>query len=403
MKKSITAAIAIPALVLGISFTCVTMSVADDFTISDTTPALIFNDTSTLGDNSEWVVRGRDEFFAIANSMDDVDVFRIEASEFIENAIVIDSIGRVGLGTPVPFDDLHIVDDNSPSIRLEQNNTAGFPGSTWVMRANHTGFGISNNGVPFLIVSGAPSASFTIDSVGRVGLGTYSPSASVHVVKDDAKILVENTGTTETRTLFEINNNGANRFLINNSDSGSSWAFLSSTNDEFRISDQNTGSAEVRVKPGGNVIIQGSLTQNSDRDNKMAIVPLDPAEILRKVAALPINQWQYKDTPGVNHVGPMAQDFYETFKLGSTPKGISSIDTAGVALAAIRALVDENRTLESSHRQILSAYHAQSDELELLKRKVSELEQHEQRIQLLEVMLTDLLEDQSASSGLNVR
>ena len=37
-------------------------------------------------------------------------------------------------------------------------------------------------------------------------------------------------------------------------------------------------------------------------------------------------------------MGPMAEDFYKAFGLGDTSKGISSVDTAGVAFAAIKAL-----------------------------------------------------------------
>ena len=34
----------------------------------------------------------------------------------------------------------------------------------------------------------------------------------------------------------------------------------------------------------------------------------------------------------------MAQDFYRAFELGHTDKGISTLDSSGVALAAIQAL-----------------------------------------------------------------
>ncbi len=38
------------------------------------------------------------------------------------------------------------------------------------------------------------------------------------------------------------------------------------------------------------------------------------------------------------HLGPMAQDFYDSFGLGSDNKGIATVDADGVALAAFRGL-----------------------------------------------------------------
>jgi hypothetical protein len=47
------------------------------------------------------------------------------------------------------------------------------------------------------------------------------------------------------------------------------------------------------------------------------------------------------------HIGPMAQDFYSAFKVGSGSTGIATVDADGVALAAIQGLnqkVDELNT-----------------------------------------------------------
>jgi len=83
----------------------------------------------------------------------------------------------------------------------------------------------------------------------------------------------------------------------------------------------------------------GSWTNVSDRNAKTAVKPVDPREVLKKVAALPLNTWQYKSQDSkYRHMGPMAQDFYAAFQLGETDKGIDTIDADGVALAAIQGL-----------------------------------------------------------------
>jgi hypothetical protein len=58
------------------------------------------------------------------------------------------------------------------------------------------------------------------------------------------------------------------------------------------------------------------------------------------VASLPVTEWNYKtDQAGVQHIGPMAQDFQAAFGLdGKDDKHISVVDEGGVALAAIQGL-----------------------------------------------------------------
>ena len=75
----------------------------------------------------------------------------------------------------------------------------------------------------------------------------------------------------------------------------------------------------------------------SDRNAKKDFSPVDSQEVLAKVLALPITQWQYKATPGQEHLGPMAQDFHEAFGLnGDDDKHIATVDESGVAFSAIQ-------------------------------------------------------------------
>lgn len=107
----------------------------------------------------------------------------------------------------------------------------------------------------------------------------------------------------------------------------------------------NAGDKILSLRATGDAFMDGTLTQGSDRNRKENITPISHAEILDKVAALNISQWNYIDQD-VPHIGPMAQDFYAAFGLGSTDKGIAAIDSDGVALAAIQALKAENDALK---------------------------------------------------------
>ena len=81
-------------------------------------------------------------------------------------------------------------------------------------------------------------------------------------------------------------------------------------------------------------------TCTSDRNAKRNLEPMDGADVLEKVAAMPIYRWQPKEGPNADvvHVGPMAQDFHAAFGLGSDDKAIGLQDADGVALAAIQGL-----------------------------------------------------------------
>ena len=111
--------------------------------------------------------------------------------------------------------------------------------------------------------------------------------------------------------------------------------------------DNNNPTEKLHVT--GNILASGTITPNSDRNAKTDITPADPAEILERVAALPIQHWRFKtEREGVKHVGPMAQDFHAAFGLGAHQTAIATVDADGVALAAIKGL---NQKLEDQLRE----------------------------------------------------
>jgi hypothetical protein len=76
----------------------------------------------------------------------------------------------------------------------------------------------------------------------------------------------------------------------------------------------------------------------SDRAAKRDFSTVDGDLVLARLSRLPITEWSYRAEPGVRHVGPMAQDFKESFGLGGDDRLIHGVDASGVALAAIQAL-----------------------------------------------------------------
>ncbi len=82
----------------------------------------------------------------------------------------------------------------------------------------------------------------------------------------------------------------------------------------------------------------GSWSHVSDKDLKINVEPLDPKLTLSKVIELPVMEWSYKGQHYVQHIGPMAQDFYSLFKLGDNDRYIQSVDMDGVIFSSIQGL-----------------------------------------------------------------
>jgi hypothetical protein len=103
----------------------------------------------------------------------------------------------------------------------------------------------------------------------------------------------------------------------------------------------------------------------SDRNAKENLSPVSATEVLAKVAALPLSEWNFKDgSAEVRHVGPMAQDFHAAFGLnGADDKHIATVDEEGVALAAIQGL---NQKVEDQLKE-------KDAEIQDLKQSVADL------------------------------
>jgi hypothetical protein len=90
----------------------------------------------------------------------------------------------------------------------------------------------------------------------------------------------------------------------------------------------------VRLSPGG-----GSWESLSDVNAKTSIQPVDGSLVLAALMSIPVSTWSYKgQEPSIRHIGPMAQNFYSAFQVGTDNRYISTVDEEGVALAAIQQL-----------------------------------------------------------------
>lgn len=139
---------------------------------------------------------------------------------------------------------------------------------------------------------------------------------------------------------YQANITGPNKMGFGNT-AVTSWVFGRTTNTANRALEVGTNNTNGN---GAFLTTGGTWTNNSDVNLKEEITTISTHDILQKIANMPITRWKYKGTNEF-HIGPMAQDFHAAFKTGTDNKSISSIDPAGVALAAIQALIEQNEKL----------------------------------------------------------
>ncbi|MEO7431488.1 MAG: tail fiber domain-containing protein [Dokdonella sp.] len=116
----------------------------------------------------------------------------------------------------------------------------------------------------------------------------------------------------------------------------------------------------------------GVWTNASSRTFKDTIAAVDPRAVLDKLVAMPVATWFYKDahTDG-QHMGPIAEDFAQTFGLGSNEKYIGTVDESGVALAAIQGL---NHKVEAENSSLKKQNADLRSEMDVIAARLERLE-----------------------------
>jgi carbonic anhydrase/acetyltransferase-like protein (isoleucine patch superfamily) len=130
----------------------------------------------------------------------------------------------------------------------------------------------------------------------------------------------------------------------------------------------------------------GVWTNASDQFKKENFEPLDNKEILDKIGQLPITRWNYKGL-SEQHIGPVAQDFYRIFRVGTDDKTISTIDPSGVALAGIQRLYRKWQEAEQRSEDLQSRINKQQSQLADLQ---SRLQRQEEEITALKDQRSEL-------------
>jgi hypothetical protein len=166
---------------------------------------------------------------------------------------------------------------------------------------------------------------------------------------------------------FATNNGFAGTFIWSDgSATASADTFRNTANNEFAA--RATGGFRFRTNLGGTTgcnLPAGSGVFNctSSRYTKQNFLAVNGEDVLARLRSVPVTTWNYiSEGAQSKHMGPMAEDFYQAFGLGTGNTSIGVQDLAGVSLAAVKSL--DERTTQLQQRTL---------EVEQLRNEVQQL------------------------------
>ena len=171
------------------------------------------------------------------------------------------------------------------------------------------------------------------DSFNITGLAAFALGYNVTADKDHTFAMGK----------FASNNGFSGTFVWSDgAATASADTFKNTANNEFAL--RATGGFRFRTNLTGTTgcnLPAGSGVFNctSSRTTKENFLGIKGYDVLSKLRAIPITSWNYIDEgQGVRHIGPMAEDFFAQFGLGTNNISIGVQDLAGVSLAAVKEL-----------------------------------------------------------------
>jgi hypothetical protein len=350
----------------------------DTIVLMENNLRIFFDDTSTIQNypRNDWRIicndsaDGGGNYFAIEDATEVSNIFVLEAGA-PDNSIYVDSHGDVGINTSTPYYELHIVDGDSPCVRLDQDGSYGWTPQKWDLCGNESNFFIRDathaSKLPFRIEPDAPTDSIFIKSNGYVGIGTGAPGypLEVETTGENAGLYVQRTDgatfklnvTTSMAQIGSQSNHKVN-FVTNNSS-----RMTLDTSGRLGI---GTTSPSHLVHLSGGAYSDGSTWQPScSRIYKENIIELTLDEAENALASLNPVKFNYKINKDEDYIGFIAEDVPDLV----ATKERKSVNTMDVVAVLTKVLQEQQKNIRDQ-QEILQE---QQKTISELKKEIAEL------------------------------
>lgn len=322
----------------------------DTIKLKENNLQLAFEDTS-IGTfpGVDWLIKVNDStsggasYFAVQDKTNSKTPFKIEANA-PNNSLYVEDYGRVGLGTSIPYVELHIVDGDSPTVRLDQDGTSGWAAQSWDLCGNETNFFLRDvtNGskLCFRVQPNTPSNTLCLRNTGNVGIGTWSP---------EYKLEVETTG--ENAAIVTQRTDGAINYMNSTATYGnfgtvSDHPLRLAVNGVWRVRFDNDNS--LTMKNGATCTAAGVWTNNSSRELKENIEDLTLDEAEETLENLKPVKYNYKVDKSENYVGFIAEDVPDSVAMNDR-KHLVAMDIVGVLTKVVK---QQQKTIEELNKRL---------------------------------------------------
>jgi hypothetical protein len=333
----------------------------DTIVLMENNLRIYFDDTSTIQNypRNDWRIicndstDGGGNYFAIEDATEVSNILVLEAGA-PDNSLHVDSYGDVGINTSTPYYELHIVDGDSPCVRLDQDGSYGWTPQKWDLCGNESNFFIRDathaSKLPFRIEPEAPTDSIFIKSNGYVGMGTSSPAANLHIEGSA-------TGTTQVAAGLAGGNDWISFFANDTFGPAIHWEGSSANDLRFGPSTDISGagfSEKMRITGAGNVGIGktnpthlldvgtsgaycngGAWVDGSSREYKTNVEGLTSEEAMAVVKDLIPIKFNYKTDLEEQYLGFIAEDVPDLVATNDR-EGLSSMDIVAVLTKVVQ-------------------------------------------------------------------
>jgi molybdopterin converting factor small subunit len=332
----------------------------DTIVLMENNLRIFFDDTSTIQNypRNDWRIicndstDGGGRYFAIEDATEVSNILVLEAGA-PDNSIYVDSYGDVGINTSTPYYELHIVDGDSPCVRLDQDGSYGWTPQKWDLCGNESNFFIRDathaSKLPFRIEPDAPTDSIFVKSNGRIGMGTGSPGYALEV---------ERTG--ENAAIVAKRVSGALCYINATATAGN---FGTTTNHPLRL--MVNGGERMKLPTSGNLLemsdggyYDGTWHGSSSREIKENIQTLTSGEAINALEKLDPVKFNYKENKEDEHVGFIAEDVPELVA-SKNRKALSAMDV----VAVLTKVVKEQQKSIQEHQKTISELQKEIAEL----------------------------------------
>ncbi|MDO8664419.1 MAG: tail fiber domain-containing protein [Candidatus Liptonbacteria bacterium] len=244
-------------------------------------------------------ISGRKENGTNANPAGYFQITTTNSVGGVAEAMRITSTGLVGIGTTSPATKLNLSGAGADASGLQMTNTAA-GGGTWTMEVGQTGFE-PVGGLTFRNTGGTRVVSFG-PNYSQVYIGTLPSALNIGILNVDsetngyAAAVFKNSGSGNpgypTAVIWNPMTTGANNLLAFYTEGGAG------TQRGYIAYDRANGlllystGSDARLK---NILGDASSTLAVDR-----------------LSQIPVRNYEWKETPGISHVGFVAQELYQT-------------------------------------------------------------------------------------------